>query len=246
MEWNQPGEESVEFDIARLNQLRASPIGGLLLLVSHWDVDSASFGEPVIQVLANPAMATLGSFSSSARPGINLSEAWDMTSAPFDQMPVTDTTCPLLAMSGGFSRMVHPLTLANYLLSTAPLFIPIGEEVAGTVSIVSGSPILRAFYLPTVASLPVGMFWEPKDLTPESMMKSIKAMSFSSPSPYASFIHVLESLDTKLSEWLEATSKHPQRFACPAYGFDTIQSQFPILVPVPFRRPFSARHILQP
>jgi hypothetical protein len=43
MEWNQPGVESVEFNIARLHQLRASPIGGLLLMVTHWDVDSESF-----------------------------------------------------------------------------------------------------------------------------------------------------------------------------------------------------------
>jgi hypothetical protein len=141
--------------------------------VSHWDVDSGSFGDPILQVLASPAVATLGSFSASEHPGINLGEAWDLTSPPFDAMPVADTTCPLLAMSGGFSRQTHPLTLSNYLASTYPLFIPSGEEVASTVSVIPNLPILRAFYLPTVSSLPVGMFWKIKDLTPEIMLRSL-------------------------------------------------------------------------
>ena len=121
-------------------------------MVSHWNVESTSFGEPVLQVLTNPAVATLRSFNSADHPGINLSKAWDLTASPFDQMPVPDTTCPLLAMSGGFSCMAHPLTIANYLSSTAPLFIRSGEEMASTVSVVSGSPLIRAFYLPSVSN----------------------------------------------------------------------------------------------
>jgi hypothetical protein len=201
-DWNPPGVVSVEFDIARLHRLRSSPIGGLLLVVSHWDVDSNSFGEPVFQVLASPSVATLGSFSSSDRPGINLGEAWDLATPPFDAMPVADTTCPLLAMSGGFSRQTHPLTLANYLSTTSPLFIPSGEEVAGTVSVLPNLPMLRAFFLPTVSSLPIGMFWKTKDLTPDLMIRSIKALSPATSSPYAAFIHVLESLGRRLHDWL--------------------------------------------
>jgi hypothetical protein len=142
-DWNPPGDESVEFAIACLHRLRSSPIGGLLMIASHWDPTSASFGDPVLQVLASPAVSSLGSFSSSDRPGINLSEAWDLTSPPFEHMPQSDTTCPIyLAMSGGFSRgQAAPFTIAQYLQATAPLFIPSGEEVADTVSVFPKHPL---------------------------------------------------------------------------------------------------------
>ena len=229
-DWNPPGEETVDFDIARLHLLRSNPIGGLLLVVQHWNVESASFGEPVLQVLASPAVATLGSFSSASLPGVNLGEAWDLTSGPFDQMPEADTTCPILAMSGGFSRQVNPPTLANYLQSTAPLFFPSGEKVAGTVSVLACAPLLRAFYLPTVSSLPVGMFWKMDGLTVDTILKSIKAMSISSTSPYSSFIYVLEHLGKNLIDWLDCATRNAQMFACQAFVFDSIESQFPSLV----------------
>jgi hypothetical protein len=227
---NPVGEKSASFDTARLHKLRSSPIGGMLLVVSHWDTDAASFGDPVIQVLASPAVASLGSFNRTDRPGINLGEAWDLTSAPFDEMPISDTTCPLLAMSSGSSRAVYPFTLANYLSSTAPLFVPSGEDVASTVSIFPNVPILRAFYLPAEASLPIGMFWSPTDLTPEIMIRSIKALSSSTPSPYAPFIQVLEALGRRLHDWLTHATSHPLRFSCKVYRFDTIEDQFPSLI----------------
>jgi hypothetical protein len=213
-------------------------------MVSHWNVETTSFGDPVLQVLANPAVSTLGSFNSADRPGINLSKAWDLTTSPFDQMPVADTTCPLLAMSGGFSHMAHPLTIANYLSSTAPLFIPSSEEMASTVSVVSGSPLIRAFYLPWVLNLPVGMFWQPKNLTIENMLKSIRALSISSPSPYASFIYILESLNDKLRDWLRVATCNPLQFACKVFSFDTIEAQFPSLISGSFPRGFPGYHSL--
>jgi hypothetical protein len=127
-EWNPQAVGTLEFRIARLHCLRLSQAGGILMVMSHWDAESASFGGPVLRVVASPAMATLGSFSSSDRPGINLQEAWDLDSSPFDQMPVSSYSCPLLVMAGGFSRGLNPLTIANYLAHTASLFIPSGEE----------------------------------------------------------------------------------------------------------------------
>lgn len=133
-------------------------------------------------------------------------------------MPVADATCPLLAMSGDFSRQAHPLALEG------------GEEVAGAVSIIPNHPMLRAFYLPTVSSLPVGMFWKKKE-TPEIMIKSIKAMSSSPTSPCASFMHVLlKSLGRRLHDWLVTSTCHPLRFACKAFSYDAIETQFPSLV----------------
>jgi hypothetical protein len=228
-DWNPPGDESVEFAIARLHRLCSSPIGGLLMTASHWDPTSASFGDPVLQVLASPAVSSLGSFSSSDHPGVDLSEAWDLTSPPFEHMPQSDTTCPVLAMSGGFSRgQAAPFAVAQCLQATAPLFIPSGEEAAGTVSIFPKHPL----FLPTVSSLPIGMFWKTKDLTTAIMMQSIHALSASSVSPYASFIHALEqALNRRLHDWLAAAAAHPDRFACQVFGYDTsIKAQFPSLV----------------
>lgn len=88
-------------------------------------------------------------------------------------MPVADAACPLLAMSGGFSCQAHPLTLANCFLTVAPIFIPSGEEVAGTVSVIPNLPsMLQAIYLPAASSLPVGMFWKTMDLAPEMIVEA--------------------------------------------------------------------------
>jgi hypothetical protein len=142
--WNPQAVDTLEFRIARLHRLRLSQIGGILIIMSHWDAESESFGVPILRVIAIPALATLGSFSSKNRPSINLQEAWDLDSPPFDQMPVSDYSCLLLVMAGGFSCGISPLTLANYLARTAPLFIPSGEDVAGTVSLASEPAIFQA------------------------------------------------------------------------------------------------------
>jgi hypothetical protein len=61
-------------------------------------------------------------------------------------------------------------------------------------------------------------------------MQSIHALSASSVSPYASFIHVLEALNRRLHDWLTVATTHPDRFACQVFGYDTIEAQFPSLV----------------
>ena len=62
------------------------------------------------------------------------------------------------------------------------------------------------------------------------MLKSIRALSISSPSPYASFIYILESLDDKLRDWLSVATCNPLQFACKVFSFDTIEAQFPSLI----------------
>ena len=81
-----------------------------------------------------------------------------------------------------------------------------------------------------VSSLPIGMFWKTDGLTMETMVRSIKAMALSPTSPYASFIYVIESIGSCLQDWLSLATSNPQRFACQAFGFDTIEAQFPSLV----------------
>ena len=121
VDWNPPAEATSAFHVSRINQLRSCPIGGLLVVVQHWIEATSSFGDPVIQVVASPAVAPLGKFSSSDLPGFNLGDAWDLTSPPFDLMPVVDTTCPLVS-SNGFSRSVSPPTISNYLATSSPLY----------------------------------------------------------------------------------------------------------------------------
>jgi hypothetical protein len=112
-------------------------------------------------------------------------------------------------MSGGFSRAIapRPFTIQKYLDGTSPLFIPSGGLISSTVEIVPGGSILHAFYLPsTLSHMPVGMFWKPTDaLDVTLMINSIKALSSSKQSPYASFIQVLEALEQKLCDcWVNA------------------------------------------
>ena len=121
-----------------------------------------SFGEPILQVVASPAIAPLDKFSPSDSPGFNFREARDLTTPPLDQMLVVDTTCPFLVMSNGFSRSISP-TISNCLESTSPLFIPSDKGVAGSVSIEVQSPIIRAFFFPTMCASPIRMFWNSKN-----------------------------------------------------------------------------------
>jgi hypothetical protein len=137
-------------------------VGGILLLIQHWDKEKALFGTPVLQVLANPVVASLGKFSPSDPSGVNLVGVWDLSTPPFDTMPAADTTCPIMASSGGFSRAVKPATMDNYLKFTALLFIPSGEKVASTVTIIPNQPFVRAMFLPPVCACSIGMSGIPR------------------------------------------------------------------------------------
>jgi hypothetical protein len=132
-QWNPAVEASVEFALSRLYCLRSSPVGGLLLVLKHWNVDTASYGKPIVRLVASPALATLGSFSATDLPGFNLQDAWDLSAPPLSEFSTSDSSCPLMVSAGGFSCRVFPPTLSNFLGSTAPLFLPNGEDVAGTV-----------------------------------------------------------------------------------------------------------------
>lgn len=133
-------------------------------------------------------------------------------------------------MSGGFSHKSSDLTLAHFLSSTAPLFIPSGEKVAGTVSVIPHCPQLRAFFLPTVANLPIGLFWKTKDISVSTMINSIKAWSQLPVSHYASFISILESLGRVFHDWILVATCHPAAFACQVFLYNCVESQFPNLV----------------
>jgi hypothetical protein len=58
LELNPPAETTRECPLARLTTLRTRPVGGILLAVKHWDTQKAGYGAPVLQVVANPAVAS--------------------------------------------------------------------------------------------------------------------------------------------------------------------------------------------
>jgi hypothetical protein len=53
-DWNPQAVDTLEFRIARLHRLRSSQIGGILMIMSHWDAESESFGVPILRVVASP------------------------------------------------------------------------------------------------------------------------------------------------------------------------------------------------
>jgi hypothetical protein len=96
-DWSPQAVGTLEFRISRLHHLRSSQIGGILMVMSHWDAKLASFGVPILRVIASPALATLGSFSSSDRPGIspqhsNLQGAWDLDNSLYLTRCLSPTT----------------------------------------------------------------------------------------------------------------------------------------------------------
>jgi hypothetical protein len=114
LDLNPPVETTGECSLARLDKLRKNHVGGILLAVKHWNDQKAAFGKPVLQVVADPAVASLGAFDALDPPEINLGEVWDLAaSSPLDQLPVNNTTCPIMVSAGGFSRAVTPLAIAN-------------------------------------------------------------------------------------------------------------------------------------
>jgi hypothetical protein len=60
-DWNPPAEANSAFPVSRMHKLCFCPIGGVLMAaVLHWNSETASFGDPVVQVVASPAVAPLG------------------------------------------------------------------------------------------------------------------------------------------------------------------------------------------
>jgi hypothetical protein len=94
LDLNPPAEATSEYSMARLDKLRKSHVGGVIFVVKYWDNKKAAFGEPVLQVVANPAVASLGALDDASNPpGINLGEVWDLLgSSPLDQFPADDST----------------------------------------------------------------------------------------------------------------------------------------------------------
>jgi hypothetical protein len=229
LDLNPPAETTSEYPLARLNAVCPRHVGGILLVVKHWDNQKAGYSEPILQVVANPAVASLGALDNASAPPGMISEVWDLTaSSPLDQLPVSDSTCPLMVSTGGYSRKLKP-TIANYLKSTGPLFILSGEKVAGVVNVIPAHHVNRAMFLPAVCDPPFGMFWNLEGLKLKALIDSIKALSSAAISPYANFLLTLEQFSPRLDAWLQQAAGRPDQFACEAFYYADLADQFPCL-----------------
>jgi hypothetical protein len=82
-----------------------------------------------------------------------------------------------------------------FMQDTQPLFLPSGELVAATVRLPMESHY-RAFCLPEVCGLPLGLVW-PTTIGFADYLASIQSLK----SDYQHFVQVLEALQPALMSW---------------------------------------------
>jgi hypothetical protein len=77
----------------------------------------------------------------------------------------------MLAAAEGFSRMTTLPGATKFLNDAQPLFFPLGEQLAGSVTTTTAN-LSCAFFLPEVCNMPLGMVW-PIMLCYEDLYSSI-------------------------------------------------------------------------
>jgi hypothetical protein len=229
--WNPPAVATPAFALARLHQLRSVPVGYPLSVVSHWNSTTQQFGGPVIGLTSAPSVGTPGLFADADPPGLNLHDSWDISQPTLSAMPAGNNSCPLLVHSGGLSRRVNPPDCASVLAETAPLFIPRGQKLAGTVTIGDFS-YLNSWFFPTSACAPIGLAWKLGTLAADALQRSVQALVGCAPksSPCAPFAHSLVTLEPLLEDWwLLAVQAESSLFALEAFLFTNLDDHFPCL-----------------
>ena len=116
-------------------------------------------------------------------------------------------------------------------MDTEAIFIPHGEELAGTVKNDTGDVVLPSWFLPTHSHLPFGMAWSLENLTTDILIASVKALAKPPDAlAYKPFISILTSLAPRLDLWLAAAQSNAGSFATHAFPFTALQDHFPDLV----------------
>jgi hypothetical protein len=137
--------------------------------------------------------------------GIILDDLWDDSALQgVDPTLVTSTAhCPILAAQEGYSRDPSlKTTVDNILLDSQPLLLPEGELIGATVQH-GEDTFLRAFYLPEVCNLPLGLRW-PTDIGfPES----------------PPFEAVLQAFKAIMEPWFNAVASDLQLFQILGHQF---------------------------
>jgi hypothetical protein len=122
---------------------------------------------------------------------------------------VTSTAhCPVLAAQEGYSRDPSlKTTVENILLDSQPLLLPEGELIGATVQHREDT-FLRAFNLPEVCNLPLGLRW-PTDIGFPEFVASIRAALGKNSPPFEA---VLQALKPIMEPWFNAVASDPQLF----------------------------------
>jgi hypothetical protein len=126
-----------------------------------------------------------------------------MVLAPYNIQFGNQLYCPLLVAQEGFSRSIKLPGATNFLNDTHPLFFPLGEHMAKTVTTTNGT-LHRAFFLPEVCNIS-------RTITYEDLYASVKSLKGGS-----AFLRVLQALESQLTPWLAAVQAKPDGFASPS------------------------------
>jgi hypothetical protein len=201
--------QSMPTPMVRLSSLRSEAIGRILLVTQQYALDGTTL-EPYIIVVAAPAMATLGLLDDTNPPGYSFSDFWDdvvLTRFGLPADPILH--CPFLAAAEGTSRKVK-------LPGIMPLFFPYGEKATSFVQLDSKLQVhYRAFYLPEVCGLPLGLVW-PTTIGYDDLLASVQCLK----SDYHHFTQVLQALQLQITPWLQAIATlDPTPFIIPSTPF---------------------------
>jgi hypothetical protein len=204
---------SMPTTMGRLSSLRSDAIGGILLVTQQYAPDGTT-SEPYITVVAAPAMATLGSLDDSNPPGYSFSDFWDDAVLSQLGLPADPALhCPFMAAAEGISRKVKLPGIMDLMRDSQPLFFPYGEKAASFVQLDSKLHY-RAFYLPEVCGLPLGLVW-PTTIGYDDILASVQCLK----SDYNHFTHVLQALQSSITPWLQAIARDPIPFIIPSTPF---------------------------
>lgn len=204
--------------LTRLHSLYSDPIGGVLLVTMRHHEDGP-ISEPYITIVAAPSLMTLGHFSAADPPGIDYDDFWDdSVFKPFNLSVGEGLHCPLLAAAEGFSRSVKLPGVVDFIETSQPALFPSGEQLADCIQTTAGS-IYRAFFLPEVCDMPIGMAW-PTTTSLEDFYSSIRALK----GGYSNFLLVLTALQPQLKDWFEAVHQTPASFSSSSLPFVNVHS----------------------
>jgi hypothetical protein len=141
---------------------------------------------------------------------------------------VTSTAhCPVLAAQEGYSRDPSLKTIVdNILLDSQPLLLPEGELIGATVQHREDT-FLRAFYLPEVCNLPLGLRW-PTDIGFPEFAASIQAALGKNSPPFEA---ILQALKPIMEPWFNKVASDPQLFQISRRQFLPLyDAHFPIIM----------------
>jgi hypothetical protein len=192
---------------ARLLQLRTGAVGGILLVTQLLGKDG-TVQPAFITVLAAPSVATYSHGVPDAGP--IFSDIWD--EAAIADLPASvDSSVanyPVLGAQAGFSRAsAIPTKVLSLFVDAQPILLPAGQQLGQSVSI-EGVSHQRAFFLPEVCNLPLGLRW-PTSIGFHDFALSISA-ALGKPGDH--FISTLTALQPSLELWFASIAHDSSPF----------------------------------